>query len=126
MRILSHIVRPGRLVFVVLALVLMFAKSGMFGQAGSGFVKIGSTAAGVNTYTDSMPVTGQVTNYEVTAVDSFGRESGPSNILTIQTPNTSVAHSNTIGWTSTFANNVYAQVVPPPNPPTALSAVSSK
>ncbi len=115
--------------FVLLIAFLALPWRAVLGQATSGYTKIGSVAFGTNTFVDTTPVSGQVTNYEVTSVNAAG-ESGPSNIVTVTTPSTAVAHSNTLTWTAPATGgtptsyNVYSLAVVPTNPPTGLAVVS--
>lgn len=119
----------GIMSFVLLIMFFVSPWRMIFAQAATGFTKIGTVAFGTNTFTDSTPVSGQVTSYEVTSANSAS-ESVPSNVITLTTPTTNVAHSNTLNWTPPTTGgtpttyNVYSSAVVPTNPPTGLSGVS--
>lgn len=115
--------------FVFLLGFLVLPWRAVFGQATTGYTKIGTVAFGTNTFTDTTPVSGQVTSYEVTSLNAAG-ESGPSNIVSATTPTSTASHSNTLTWTppttggTPTSYNVYSLAVVPSGPPTGLAVVA--
>lgn len=109
-------------------MVLLHGPLGLFGQAPSGYTKLNTTPVTATAFTDTTPKAGQATSYVVTAVDSFNRESLPSNMVSGMTPTTGTTHQTVLNWNETTPNvtfNVYFLVQPPPAAPAGLTGVFS-
>lgn len=109
------------------ALVLLLCGVGsvwkLYAQATTGYTKVNSTPITGTTFTSGTLTDGVAYNVEVTAVNSAGIESGPSNILTGVVPPIGL-HTFTVTWTPGTGDvtyNVYDQQVAAANPPAALS-----
>jgi hypothetical protein len=95
----------------------------LYAQATTGYTKVNTTAITGTTFTSGTLTDGVAYNVEVTALNSAGVESGPSNILTGVVPATGT-HTFTVTWTAGTGDvtyNVYDQVVAAANPPVAGS-----
>jgi hypothetical protein len=111
--------------FLFGALLFLCISGSALAQAPTGYTKIGSEPANILTFNDGAVTSGQVWNYVVTAFNAAG-ESGPSNVVTGTTPNTTAVHENSLTWTAPVADanhgaatgyNIYRQQVLSPNPP---------
>lgn len=116
--------RIGKAAFV---LVLLYCTLGsvfrLYAQATAGYTKVNATPIAGTSFTSGTLTNGVAYNVEVTALNSAGIESGPSNILTGIVPATGT-HTFTITWTPGTGDvtyNVYDQVVASANPPVAGS-----
>jgi hypothetical protein len=109
------------------ALVLLYLVVGnpwkLFAQATSGYTKVNTAPISGTTFTSPTLTDGVAYNVEITALNSAGVESAPSNILTGVVPATGT-HTFTVAWTAgtnDVTYNVYDQVVAAANPPVATS-----
>lgn len=99
-------------------------------RAIAGYTLVGTVPAATLSYTDATPAAGQVTSYEVTAVNSTGESAGSAPV-TATTPSTAPPHSTTLGWSASPSTgsaapanyNVYSQVVSVP--PASLSTTTA-
>jgi hypothetical protein len=97
----------------------------LYAQATAGYTKVNAAPISGTTFTSGTLIDGDSYNVEVTALNSAGVESGPSNILTGVVPATGT-HTFTLTWTpgtNDVTYNVYDQAAPvaPANPPVAGS-----
>lgn len=113
--------------WIPLFLLLAFCAIGnphkLFAQATTGYTKMNTSPIAGTTFTTPTLVDGVAYNFEVTALNSAGVESGPSNIVTGVVPATGT-HTGTITWTAGTNDatyNVYDQQVAAANPPVATS-----
>jgi hypothetical protein len=115
----------GWMLLGVVFTVLLYWPSGLFAQGPAGFTKVGSATSPTTTYSDATVTSGGVYQYAITAVDSSGRESIPSNTVTTPiVPSGAGTHHANLGWSETgtvSSFNVYRFLVPPPSTPTGLT-----
>jgi hypothetical protein len=103
--------------FVAALVALLFgflATVNAHAQIPTGYVKLNASLVTVQTYVDSACVDATQCQYIVTAVDSFGLESVPSNSVVATVPPTGT-HTATLTWTETgtvAGYNVYAHQGP--------------
>lgn len=125
LRVLRHgartLCRPGRICLILLLAYFSAPWKPLFGQATTGYTKLNAAPITVTTFTTGTLTDGVAYNFEVTALNSAGIESGPSNIVTGVVP-AAGTHTATVSWTvgvNDVTYNVYSQQVAAANPPGA-------